>query len=653
MCSALATAGNHETGARSSLPPQGLVIPMNLRHSRPLVATALLGLVMLLAYAAPRSPNLAPIASIVAPASGATFATGSAITISAAASDSDGTIARVEFYADGVLLGRVSSAPYALAWNGAAIGTHALQVVAIDNRRARGSSEAVSITVIATADTSAPSVPTGLAMTAQSDTSLSLGWDPARDNVGGSGVAGYDVYRDGAPLASVAGTGYTDSNLSPGTSYSYTVRARDAAGNASAQSPALIASTTTTGGDAGKRVAAYFTQWGIYTQGYFVRALDASGGAARLTHLNYAFGNVRDNRCEVGVLKAVNAETGEGGDAYADYSRTFTASESVDGIADVWGAPLRGNWNQLRKLKARHPQLKVLIALGGWTLSRGFASAARPENRQAFVASCIDAYIHGNLPAFDHAGGTGAAAGVFDGFDIDWEYPAACGLTCGGAEDTANFTALLAEFRRQLDAVRPGLQLTVAVGAGLDKIRATQPDLYHRYVDAINVMTYDFHGSWESKTNFHSALFNAPDDPATGDARYYNSHDALQAFLDRGVPAQKLSLGVASYGRGWTQVGKTNNGLYQTGTAAPGSLGPGVERYAVLRTLAWPTYLDTSARARWIYDGRTFWSFDDPATLVDKMAYVKVQGLGGAFLWDVSGDDAQGALVSAMSSGLR
>lgn len=83
------------------------------------------------------------------------------------------------------------------------------------------------------------------------------------------------------------------------------------------------------------------------------------------------------------------------------------------------------------------------------------------------------AYIKGNLPVTDGAGGAGAALGVFDGIDIDWEYPVACGIECGKPEDNANFTALMAEFRRQLDAVRPGLLLTVAVGAGIDKIRVT------------------------------------------------------------------------------------------------------------------------------------------------------------------------------------
>lgn len=622
-----------------------------MSKSRKSVAiAAVIAALSLFALAAPRVANKAPVASITSPAAASRFPIGSTITLAANASDSDGQVVRVEFFAGKALLGSDSSAPFTLAWAPGKTGSYSLKAVAVDDKGARGNSALVSISVDPSGDTIAPAIPTGLAVVASGSASISLEWQASLDNAGGSGIAGYDIFRDGVLAGSSATLAYTDSALVPGTTYSFSIRARDIAGNVSAQGSSVVASTLPASA-VGKRVLGYFTQWGIYSTGYTARQLDTSGGAARLTHLAYAFGNVRNNRCETGVLKATDQATGEGGDAYADYSRTYTAAESVDGVADVWGAPLRGHWNQLRKLKARHPNLKVLISLGGWNWSRGFASAARPENRQAFVASCIDAYIRGNLPAFDYAGGAGAAAGVFDGFDIDWEYPAACGLTCGGAEDTANFTALLAEFRRQLDAIRPGLQLTVAVGAGIDKIRVTRPDQYHPYVDAINLMAYDFHGGWENRTNFHSALFDSPNDPSTGDAAQYNSNDAVLALLARGVPAGKINLGMASYGRGWTNVGTANNGLYQSGTTASGSLEPGIERYAVLKALGWPSYRDSASMARWIFNGNTFWSFDDPSTIADKMSYVQAQGLGGAFLWDFSGDDAQGSLLAAIKAG--
>jgi len=598
--------------------------------------------------------NQLPSVSLTAPTNGANFNAGAPIAISANASDADGSVQRVEFFAGSASLGVDTSEPYGVTWNNAPVGTHTLTAVATDDDNASRTSAAVSITVRENADVTPPSVPTGLNAVNRAARSIQLAWTASTDNPGGSGIAGYDVYRNGSQVGSPTSNVFTDTALTPSTEYRYRVRARDAAGNPSAQSAELVASTTADGGGGGgSNVIGYFAQWGIYGRGYLVKNIETSGSASKLTHINYAFGNVRNNRCEVGVTQPADPNTGAGGDAFADYTKAFQAGESVSGAADTWDQPLRGNWNQLKQLKARHPGLKVLISLGGWTWSRGFSDAARPENRQAFVASCIDAYIRGNLPVTDGAGGPGAAAGVFDGIDLDWEYPVACGLSCGRPEDNANFTALLAEFRRQLDQVRPGLLLTVAVGAGIDKIRVTDPGQYHQYLDYINVMTYDFHGTWDARTNHHSALFASPNDPSTGDVAFYNSDDAIQGFLDRGVPASKLHLGIGFYGRGWTGVANANNGLYQTGSAAPGTYEAGNEDFKVIKNKPGTIHTDPAARATWKYDGNTFWSYDTPEMVGEKMQYVKARGLGGAFFWEFSGDDATGTLVNAIHDGLR
>ena len=600
--------------------------------------------------------NQPPVVSLTSPSNGATFSAGGTVTVSANASDADGSISKVEFFRGGSSIGIDTSAPYSASWINASAGSHTLRAVATDNNNATASTATITVTVnSASGDTTAPGVPGGLAVGTRTPNSVALSWNASTDNSGGSGVAGYDVYRNGSLVGSPTSAAYVDGGLAPSTSYSYRVRARDNAGNASAQGGTVSATTLAGGGGTtGKRVIGYFTQWGIYGRNYRVKNIDSSGSAAGLTHINYAFGNVRNNRCEVGVTQPSDANTGAGGDAFADYSKAFSASESVSGSADTWDQPLRGNWNQLKQLKAKHPGLKALISLGGWTWSRGFSSAARPENRQAFVASCIDAYIRGNLPVTDGAGGTAAALGVFDGIDIDWEYPVACGIACGAPEDNANFTALLAEFRRQLDAVRPGLLLTVAVGAGIDKIRVTNPGAYHPYLDYINVMTYDFHGAWDPRTNHHSALFNAAADPSTGDQLQYNSNDAIEAFIARGVPASKLNLGIGFYGRGWNGVGGGNNGMYQTASgAAAGTYEAGIEDWKVLKNLGWPTYTDATAGATWAYNGSTLWSYDTPANVTRKMGYVKAQGLGGAFFWEFSGDDAQGTLSRSISDGLK
>ena len=602
------------------------------------------------------SSNQPPSVALTSPANGATFTAGANITLSANASDSDGTVSKVEFFNGSASLGAKTTTPYSVTWSNVPAGSYTLKAVATDNGGLSTTSSTVSITVNPNSggDTTPPSVPQGLVSPSQTASTVSLSWSASTDNSGGSGVAGYDVYRNGTLVGSTSATSYTDTGLAASTTYSYAVRARDNAGNASAQSSAINAKTSAGGGGGGKRVIGYFTQWGIYGRNYQVKNIDTSGSAAVLTHINYAFGNVRNNKCEVGVTQASDPNTGVGGDAYADYTKSYDAGSSVSGVGDTWNQPLRGNWNQLKELKAKYPNLKVLISLGGWTWSRGFASAAQPANRQAFVASCIDAYIKGNLPVTDSAGGTGAAAGVFDGIDIDWEYPAACGLSCGGSEDTANFTALLAEFRRQLDAVRPGLLLTIAGGAGVDKIRVTQPSQYASSIDFVNLMTYDFHGAWESPTNFHSALYKPAGDPSTGDAAKYNTNDAIQALIAAGMPAAKINLGIGFYGRGWSNVPNSNNGLFQPSTtAAPGTYEAGIEDYKVLKNLGYPSYDDTAAGAHWIFNGSTFWSFDDPANIQRKMNYVKAQSLGGAFSWEFSGDDANGTLIKAISNGLK
>lgn len=197
-----------------------------------------------------------------------------------------------------------------------------------------------------------------------------------------------------------------------------------------------------------KRVG-YFTQWGVYGRDFQVKDLETSGTAAKLTHLNYSFGNVNaDGKCFTGNVP------GEA-DAWADYVRPLDDAGSVDGVADTDDQALAGNFNQLRELKAKHPGLKVMISLGGWSWSTHFSDAARTAaSRKAFVSSCIDLYIKGNLPVDGTRGGQGAAAGLFDGVDIDWEWPGSAGDTdtVFRPEDKRNFTALVHEFRTQLDA---------------------------------------------------------------------------------------------------------------------------------------------------------------------------------------------------------
>lgn len=422
-----------------------------------------------------------------------------------------------------------------------------------------------------------------------------------------------------------------------------------------------VPATAASAGDSVNRRAGhlrvgYFTQWGIYDRAFPVKKLDTSGAASRLTHVNYAFGNVsEDGRCYV------DGGPGEG-DAWADYQRPVPAEESVDGVADTWGEPLNGNLGQLAKLKARHPHLKVLISLGGWSWSTYFSNAARTDaSRRAFVASCIDLYLKGNLPVLDGgSGGPGAAAGVFDGIDLDWEWPNWPGEPGNVVrpEDRQNFTKLLAEFRRQLDAYGRQTHRHYALTAFLPANPAAMDAGYEgrkifRYLDFATVQGYDFHGSWDAVTNQQSALRvprGAPDDPD------FSVEVAIDGWIARGAPRDKLVLGIPYYGRGWTGVTGGGNGLFQPAAGpAPATFEPGYEDYRKLKTLAgdgFTVHRDLRGGHAWLFDGTTFWTYDDPAVVLQKTLYIRRAGLAGAMAWSLDGDDDNATLTRTMSLGL-
>jgi len=407
-----------------------------------------------------------------------------------------------------------------------------------------------------------------------------------------------------------------------------------------------------------QRTIGYFTQWGIYERAYFVRNLHTSGQAADLTHIHYAFGNVNEQgRCFMAN------QLGQG-DSWADYQRRFTAGQSVDGVADTFNQPLAGNFNQLRKLKQMYPNLRVMFSLGGWTWSRFFSNAALPQNRAEFVSSCIDLFIRGNLPVFggEPQGGPGSAFGVFDGIDLDWEWPGSEGNVGNiiRAEDRANFTALAAEFRRQLDAFGAQVGRTYELSAFLPadpaKLQAgfEVPQIFN-HLDYATVQGYDFYGPWLPQSNHQGQLRNPPGNPAPSNQQF-SGEIAINAYLSRGAPADELALGIPAYGRGWTNVANVNNGLYQNGTAVPVIPGKmfeaGIMDYKHVITEPGTVFRDNPNGAVWKFNGTTFWSYDDPQLVAAKGAWALSRGLGGLMLWSLDGD-ANGALVNAMHDSLN
>ncbi|MBI0378661.1 glycoside hydrolase family 18 protein [Streptomyces albiflaviniger] len=377
------------------------------------------------------------------------------------------------------------------------------------------------------------------------------------------------------------------------------------------------AAKTPTTKAAGNKVVGYFTEWGIYQRNYHVKNVETSGSAAKLTHINYAFGNVTGGKCAIG-------------DSYADYDKAYDAASSVDGKADTWDAgALRGNFNQLRKLKKLHPGLKVLWSFGGWTWSSGFSEAAK--NPAAFAQSCYDLVED---PRW---------ADVFDGIDIDWEYPNACGLTCDTSGKDA-FKKLMSAVRAKFGSSNLVTAAITADGSSGGKIEAADYAGAAQYVDWYNPMTYDFFGAWAAQgpTAPHSPLNSYNGIPQQG----FNTDAAISKLKGLGIPASKLLLGIGFYGRGWSGVTQDAPGGTATG-AAPGTYEAGIEDYKVLKGSCPAT--GTVAGTAYAHCGNQWWSYDTPATIAGKMNYKQQQGLGGTFFWELSGDTSNGELIKSIS----
>ncbi len=384
------------------------------------------------------------------------------------------------------------------------------------------------------------------------------------------------------------------------------------------------------------QIIAYFPEW----TGYTAADLQRAGSAARLTVINYAFGIPTPDPGTGQVVCTVE-------DPRAAYGRVYGAAESVDGRPDSPDQPLRGHFNQLRKLKALYPDLKILVSLGGWTGSTWFSDASRTaEARERFVSSCIDLYIRGNLPALNGAGGPGAGAGVFDGLDIDWEFPVTGGLesTHRHPDDAANFIRLLEEFRRQYAALgRNDLLLTAAIPAPPGIAVHYNLAEAHALLDLVNIMSYDLAGAWSERTAHHTNLCTPPDAPGA-----ISVDSTVRLFRDTyGIPAGKLVVGAAFYGRAWTGVPPENDGLNQPGL---GREGMNYRELVGLLAQGYTRHWDAGAQAPWLYSpaAQTFWTYDDPESLTLKARYARSRGLAGLMFWEITGDDEQGTLVETI-----
>lgn len=298
--------------------------------------------------------------------------------------------------------------------------------------------------------------------------------------------------------------------------------------------------------------------------------------------------------------------------------------------------------HQLVALKAAHPQLKVVVSVGGWSID-GFSDAASTAaNRQRFADSAAQL-----LTANDA-----------DGLDVDWEYPGhAEAHIKASAQDRGNFTLLLKDLRKTLDRAgsargrRDADHYTLSIAAadsvfvsGID-IAAVEPSL-----DWFNLMTYDFVNSLTPTTGHHTGLRTSTYAPS--DAR--STDKAVQQFLAAGAPSQKLLIGVAFYSLEFADVPPAHDGLYQAyGHFQSRYPWPQLKADFINRS-GYIRYWDEVAQAPYLWNETThrFISYDDPQSIAAKATYVKSHHLGGIMYWDQS-EDPQGELLDAIWHGLH
>lgn len=366
-------------------------------------------------------------------------------------------------------------------------------------------------------------------------------------------------------------------------------------------------------------IVAYYGGWATYS-GREIAHIDGD----RLTHLIYAFANI-------GPDLTVSI-----GDIAIDVNKRFPGDDPTQLI--------KGNFNQLRKLKQRHPHLKILIAIGGWSWSGRFSDAALTEESRERFAQSVVRFI---------------TTFGFDGVDIDWEYPVSGGLPTNvrRPEDRRNFTLLMQTLRKHLDAQGEidgkHYLLTFAAAASAGYTNNIELPALLQVVDFINLMTYDLHGPWDSLTGFVAPLYPDPESRFTWT---WSVDDAVQHYLNLGVPKHQLVIGVPFYGYRYDGVRSTSgqddheHGLYR-----PFSSGTSVS-YRDIAGTDWMVQGEYArhpvSRVPYRFDGETMISFEDPVSIAEKGRYIKEHGLAGAMIWDISQDTLDHALLTSLYEAL-
>lgn len=335
----------------------------------------------------------------------------------------------------------------------------------------------------------------------------------------------------------------------------------------------------------------YYTNWAQYRQGK-AKFVPENYVAGLCTHIFYAF---------VTMNETFAIRPFEWNDESADY--------------------MKGMFERVNELKKQQPSLKTLLSFGGWTFSQQNerslkAMSSSQANRKAFILSALD-YTKRHK---------------FDGFDLDWEYPA--------ADDKDNLALLLKEMSSVFRS--NNLLLTAAVAASIPKIDAGYDVLaFASTLDFINVMTYDLHGSWEKITGFNSPLYDRQNDS-------FSVVSAVNHWVSKGMPAKKILVGFATYGRAWTLLDPKENGVNSPGSQARAGQftqeAGFLAYYEICEMLqkGAKNHFDQIQKVPYAVIENQWVGYDDVTSFILKLDWLKQNDFGGAFVWTLDLDDFDG-----------